>query len=176
VWSSQATSGDDLGQFRAMYRVFNGDDMEPLTSDEQVLAWRDQKQWWEILVDQITRALTVRDGNLPLKDERGAQPYRMRYVPGPESAEKSYYSIGTKDPFQHHRTPIWLRFHKVTGQYTEIVRRLERSELRDDIVSSQGHTWLPLEVPLNADRNGMVAALLKQVERILEIAYASNDE
>jgi len=50
---------DDLSQFRAMYRVFNGDDMEPLTSDEQVLAWRDREAWWGILVEHATRALTA---------------------------------------------------------------------------------------------------------------------
>ena len=72
---------DDLSQFRAMYRVFNGDDMEPLTSIEEVLAWRDQEAWWEILVERVTRALTAPgDQVLPFGADGGAQPYRRRYV------------------------------------------------------------------------------------------------
>jgi hypothetical protein len=164
---------DDLGQFRAMYRVFNGDDMEPLTSDEQVLAWRDQEQWWEMLVEQTTRALTPRGSVLPLGLEGGPQPYRRRYVPGPASAVDSFYSIGTRDPFQQHRTPIWFRFHKRTGQFGRIAGRLERSELQGNVVRSEGHVWLPLEVPLNCDRNAMVGALVAQVERILDAAYST---
>lgn len=39
--------GDNLNQLYAMYRVLNGDDMEPLTSDEEVLQWRENAPWWD---------------------------------------------------------------------------------------------------------------------------------
>lgn len=163
---------DDLSQFRAMYRVFNGDDMEPLTSDEQVLAWRDNEAWWEILVDQVTRALTAPDDQvLPWGVDGGAQPYRRRYLCRLASQGSSCFGVGTRDPFQNHRTPIWLRFHSSTGQFVEIAGRLERSPLEAAAVRSQGHLWYPLEVPQNSDRATMIGALVAQVQRIVEVAY-----
>ncbi len=48
---------DDLSQFRAMYRVFNGDDPEPPTSDPELRIWHDNEAWWQMLVEQVTRAL-----------------------------------------------------------------------------------------------------------------------
>lgn len=163
---------DDLSQFRAMYRVFNGDDMEPLTSDEQVLAWRDREAWWEILVEHATRALTAPDDHvLPFGVDGGAQPYRRRYVCRLVSQVSSCYSVGTRDPFQNHRTPIWLRFNRSTGHFVEIAGRLERSTLGAVSVRSQGDLWFPLEVPLNSDRETMIGALVAQVQRIVAVAY-----
>ncbi len=163
---------DDLSQFWAMYRTLNGDDMEPLTTDEQVLAWRHNEAWWEILVERVTRALTA-PGNqvLPFGVDGGAQPYRRRYVHHLVSQASSFYSVGTRDPFQNHRTPIWLRFHKDTGHFAEIAGRLERSALGAEAVHSQGHLWFPLEVPRNSDSKAMTADLVEQVQRILAVAY-----
>jgi hypothetical protein len=164
---------DDLGQLHAMYRVFNGDDMEPLTSHEHVLAWRERETWWEIFVEHATRELTATSARiLPFGVETGAQPYRRRYVCRPVPQEDSCYSVGTRDPFQNHRTPIWLRFHSGTGRFAEIVSSLERSALWTKAVLSQGHLWFPLEVPLNSSREAMIAELVAQVRRILAVAYA----
>jgi hypothetical protein len=165
---------DDLSQFHAMYRVLNGDDMEPITSDEEVLAWRDRKASWEILVEHTTRALTAPgDRVLPFNVDGGDQPYRRRYVCRRVSREESWacYSVGTRDPFQGYKTPVWLRFHKGNGHFIEIAGRLERSALGAEAVSSQGHLWFPLEVPLNSDRKTMTGSLVAQVQRILAIAY-----
>ena len=163
---------DDLSQFRAMYRAFNGDDMEPLTSDEQVLAWHDQEAWWKVLVDHVTRVLTVSGGRiLPVGEDGGVQPYWRRYVCRTVSQVSSCYSVGTMDPFQNYQTPLWLRFHGGTGHFAEITGRLERSALWKEVVRSQGHLWLPLEVPLNSDREAMTKALIAQVQGILAVAY-----
>ena len=161
---------DDLSQFRAMYRVFYG--MEPITDDKQVLAWRDQEAWWETLVGHATRALTAPDDRvLPFGVDGGAQPYRRRYVCRLVSQVSSCYSVGTRDPFQNHCTPIWLRFHSGTGHFIEMAGRLERSALWAKAVRSQGHLWFPLEVPLNSDREAMTGALVAQVQRIVAVAY-----
>ena len=163
---------DDLNQFRAMYRVFNGDDMEPISSIEEVLAWRDREASWEILVERVTRALTAPgDRMLPFGVDGGAQPYRRRYVCRRVSQVWSCYSIGSRDPFQNHRTPVWLRFNKRTGHFHEIAHRLERSALEAVAVHSQGDLWFTLEVPLNSDRAAMIGALVAQVQRIMEVAY-----
>jgi len=165
---------DDLSQFRAMYRVLNGDIMEPIATDQQILDWRDREAWWWTLVERVTRALTAPGGGvLPFGLERGAQPYRRRYVCRRVSREEPWacYSVGTRDPFQGHKTPVWLRFHKGNGHFIEIAGRLERSDLWAEAVSSQGHLWFPLDVPLNSDRETMTGALIAQVQRILAVAY-----
>jgi len=161
---------DDLSQFRAMYRVLYG--MVPITDDKQVLAWRDQEAWWETLVGHATRALTAPDDRvLPFGVDGGAQPYRRRYVCRLVSQVWSCYSVGTRDPFQNNRTPIWLRFRSDTGHFIEIAGRLRSSDLWPEAVRSQGDLWFPLEVPLNSDRESMTGALVAQVQRILAVAY-----
>ena len=162
---------DDLGQFYAMYRVFINDDMEPLTKIEQVLAWREKEAWWERLVDLTTRALATGEHVLPFGVDGGVHPYRRRYVCRLVAEVSSCYSIGTRDPFQNHKTPIWLRFHRDTGYFLEIASRLERSEVGVSAIRSQGHLWFPLEVPLNKNREKMIESLVTQVQQIVAVAY-----
>ncbi len=163
---------DDLNQFRAMYQVFSGDYIEPITSDEQARAWRDREESWQLLVERTTRALTAPGGRvLPFGVDGGDQPYRRRYVCRRMSGDESCYSVGTRDPFQGHQTPVWLRFHKGTGHFTEVAGRLERSAFAAQAVHSQGHLWFPLDVPSHSDGRAMIAALVEQVQRILAVAY-----
>ena len=48
--------GGDLAQFQAMYRVLIGDDIEPITSDAEVLAWREKEGVYVNLVDGLPAA------------------------------------------------------------------------------------------------------------------------
>lgn len=163
---------DNLNQLRAMYRVLNGDDLEPLTSDEEVLQWRQRAAWWETLVELTTRRLTPPGARvLPMGSEEGTHPYHRRYVCPCIAQAESCYSVGTRDPFQNHQTPVWLRFHRATGHFGEIAGRMERSALGVAAVRSVGHLWFPLEVPLNSDRETMTGALVEQVLRIVAVAY-----
>lgn len=172
----EATSSDaedDLAQLHAMYRVLNGDDMHPLTGDEEVLAWRDREAWWETLVDLVTRRLAnPNHPMLPFGSEAGTQSYRRRYICRERRRGSSCYSIGIRDPFKPHRTPIWLRFNSSTGQFAKIDERIRCSWLEAAAIRSQGNVWLPLEVPLNSSREVMIEALVEQVEGILAVAYA----
>ena len=55
------------------YLVVNGDEMEPITDDDQILRWRDKQAWWELLVEHLSRALTApEDGVLPFGVDGGA--------------------------------------------------------------------------------------------------------
>ncbi len=161
---------DVLSQFRAMYQVFNGDDGPPPTSDPELLAWREREAWWEILVERVTRALTPGDRVLPFGTDRGVQ-YRRRYVCRCVSGKSFCYSVGTRDPFEGHKTPVWLRFHKDTGHFIEIARRLERSALASSAVHSQGHLWFPLDVPPDPDRQTIIRDLVGKAQRIVAAAY-----
>jgi hypothetical protein len=163
---------EDLAQLHAMYRALNGDDMEPLTTDEQVLLWRERETWWVKLVDLSSRQLTPQDSKmLPLGLEKGAVPYCRRYICCNIRGIESYYSVGTRDPFQNHSTPIWLRFHKDTAHFQAIAEQLENSPLATKIVRSGRHIWYPLEVPYNADRATMINDLLEQITQITNVAY-----
>jgi hypothetical protein len=165
---------DDWSQFRAMYGVFNGD-VEPISDVEEILAWRDEQAKWEILVERVTRELTGPVNRvLPFGVDGGAQTYRRRYVCRRLSGEDSCYSLGTRDPFQNHLSPIWLRFHRGTGQFADIASRLEHSAFGAEAVHSQGHLWFELHVPLQSDGHAMAAALIGQVQAILAVAYPTD--
>jgi hypothetical protein len=163
---------DDLSQFRAMYRVFNGDDPEPPTSDPELRIWHDNEAWWQMLVEQVTRALTAPGTQvLPFGVDGGGDPYRRRYVRLIEPFVGSFYSIGTKDPFEGYKTPVWLRFHKNTRHFIEIAGRLERSVLASRAGHSEGHLWFPLDVPPDADRQTIIRDLVGKAQRIVTAAY-----
>jgi hypothetical protein len=161
---------DDLAQFRAMYRVFNGDDIEPLTTDEQVLAWRERADWWLKLVDLATRRLAG-ERLLPLGLEQGSPPYHRRYVCRRLGNADTCYSLGTRDPLAGHTTPIWLRFHRDTGHFAQLKANLDRAPGGPHAVQSGGHLWFPLEVPRDSNRETMIGALVEQVQRLVAAAY-----
>ena len=163
---------DDLGQLRAMYGVFVGDDKVRVTSIEELKAWRKQQGWGEMLVDQVTRELSSREGRVrPFGVDGGDHVYWRRYVCRCVSGEESCYSIGTMDPFEGYETPLWLRFHGRTGHFKEIAGRLERSPLAAWAVPSGRHLWFALEVPLESSRPELIQVLIEQVKEILTVAY-----
>jgi hypothetical protein len=168
-----ASSGgfaDDLAQFRAMYRVLIGDDIEPVTTDEEVKAWRESEGKWRNLVDRTTRQLT--GGRLlPFQTEPGVEAYHLRYVCRGLGNPEPCYSVGTRHPFRDYTTPIWLRFHKDTGHFTRIRANLDRSPSEWQLVDSGGHLWFPLEVPRNSDGDTMIGALVERVQEIVAVAY-----
>jgi len=156
---------EDLEQFRAMYRVFNGDDIEPITSDEQALAWREKEGWWLTLVDLATRRLAKGERVMPLKDGR-------RYI-CEEKAPKKYscYSMEVRDPFAGHITPIWMCFHKKTYLFDEIRSRLTSLIEEGLAITSGGHIWIPLVVPLNSGKEQMIKALVSQTQEVCARAF-----
>jgi len=163
---------EDLVQLHSLYRVLNGDDMEPLTTDEEVLLWKEKESWWEKLVEITTRQITSPfERALPISKEKSVVPYYRRYICRKINGVESCYSVGIRDPFQNHRTPIWLRFHNGTGCFAEISQQLNQSSLNLKAVRSGKHIWYPIEVPHNATRNVMIDSLVSQVNLITNTAY-----
>jgi hypothetical protein len=167
--------GGDLAQFLAMYRALIGDDIEPPTSDAELLAWREKEGVFVGLVDRVTRRLSPRKRIYPMLKEKGG--YQLRYICRPLdedslSSRETCFSIGTRDPFQGHKTPIWMRFHHKTVEFPTIHARLEASLSFARRVPSGGHIWIPLEVALDvADGETLTNLLLEQVAEITRIAY-----
>jgi len=166
---------DDLSQFRAMYRVLAPDHVVPPTQDAHLLRWREEEASWELLAKHVTRVLTAPgDGVLPFGEEGGVQRYRRRYVCRLVAGEFSCYSVGTRDPFEGHRWPLWLRFRRDTADFRGIVTRLGSSDLKGEAVNSEGHLWFELELPQDSEHPSVAEAvddLVKQVQRILAVAY-----
>ena len=98
--------------------------------------------------------------------------YVRRYVCRDSIRDKPpCYSIGVRDPFEGSDTPVWLRFHKVTGRFAEIRSNLESSALSTRLVKSGGHIWIPLDVPVDADAERMVDEVVSQAEGVMRVAY-----
>lgn len=173
----QAPSGCDLAQLNAMYRVLSGQHIEPLASIEELLAWRERPGGFMQLVDRVTRKLSPSADRLnPIGVEsvsgepEGLEPrgYYRRHLCPALGDQRPCYSIGVRDPFQGHVTPIWMRFHRQTPQFSLIRRRLAGLHW----VESAGHIWIPLAIPLNAGDDQMVEALISGAEEIIRVAYA----
>ena len=171
-----------LVQFEAMYRVLSGSHIEPLANRDELIAWRDREGVFANLVDRVTRHLAVGTKLLPF----GVEPlesepewlapkgYRRRYVCRPLGAYQPCFSIGVRDPFADHDTPIWLRFNRTTPQFSVIRSNLDASPISARIVESGGHVWIPLSVPVGADGEQMVETLIAEAEEVCAAAFGAS--
>jgi hypothetical protein len=176
----------ELKQFTAMHRVLTGEDIEPLADSEELDKWRESKRKndFENLVDRVTRRLTTHHKTLPMQKEKVSEGrrttiYCRRYVSRPYGKEEKlscFFSIGLRDPFLGHRTPIWLRFHKGTGHFSDVRNRLQSSRCKEEkgMLVSGGHIWIPLQVPLKVGTEQIVTDLVKQAEEVVKITYQTD--
>ena len=173
----------DVAQFASLYRALNGYDILPLADTADILAWREREPAFVALVDRVTRQLSRPDKVMPMGVELlgqapvGAQDagYRRRYMSRPLNGKRPCFSIGVRDPFAGFETPIWLRVDPQTGRQFPLLRqRLREADKagRVRLVESGEALWVPLFVPLNADGEQMVAALVEQSEAFIQVAYA----
>ena len=176
-----APAACDVAQLTALYRVLSGQHIEPLASTEDLLAWRERAGVFTQIVDRVTRSLLQNEEKLyPIGTEQvagepeGLEPrgYYRRYLCRPLGDQRPCFSIGVRDPFQNFSTPIWMRFHRETPRFRIVRDRLIRSPLSDKLVHSDGHVWIPLEVPLNTGGDQLVAAVVTNAEEVAMIAYA----
>lgn len=172
----------ELEQLQTMYRVLSGSFIAPLASDEDLRQLGEREADFINLVDQATRILSRHHKNHevnPMQYEKLAPPsdapleweqkfYYRRYLNLSPHNTKSCYSIGVRDSFAEWTTPIWLRFNKTTGDFGSIRQRIEASDLR--YLESEGHIWMPLDIPLEELREQMVQALVEQAEDVVRVA------
>lgn len=162
---------DDATQLRGMYLTFTGDFHVPRGG----LAWRDHEADFVALVDQATRQLFDPGELYPMgfepeaRDEH-AYGYRRRYTPSLVSPDTAL-SIGVRDPFEGHSTPIWLRYHCKTPSFSVALKHLHESTYASTLVPGTTHAWLPLE-PLTGDSAGTAVADLVGQARAIDRAAA----
>ena len=160
----------DLAQFKAMYKVLAGKDIQPFATEPEVLAWRERKTDYIKIVDRLTSRLTQVGKVLPMANDRDGIYLSRRYVAMRPGAHAPCYSVGLRDPFVRHKTPIWLRFHSDTAMFHLIHANIVASDVVGRLVESGGNMWIPLEVPKRVDGDGIVASLVAQTNTVLEAA------
>jgi hypothetical protein len=169
----------ELEELQAMYRVLSGSFIAPLASDEDLSMLGERVTDFINLVDQVTRRLTTHHQVYPMGSESldGAAHetvpgvYRRRYVCSFAGAAESCFCIGVRESFAQWVTPVWMRFHKDTGNFRVIRQRIEASSLR--WLESSGHIWIPLDVPLEVSGEEMVQALVEQAEEVMRVGNSS---
>jgi hypothetical protein len=167
----------ELEQLQSMYYELSSDFIAPLASDEDLRQWRTSETDFVKLVDQVTRHLTTQHSIYPMQlepledasQEDELRYYHRRYVCPCVDDAASCYSIGVRDSFAQWVTPIWMRFHKDTGNFQLTRQRIELSDLEK--LPSGGHIWIPLHVPRDASGDQMVKALIEQAEEVIRVAY-----
>lgn len=172
----------ELTQFRSMYRVLNGHDIEPLASRDELVEWRNREPAFVALVDRVTRRLADTDRVMPMfvtpldNEPAGleAKGFRHRYLSRPLGDKRPWFSLGVRDFFEGYDTPVWLRFHSDTPLLAIIRERLLSSSIGRGrrVVEDGGHVWIAIEVPIHADGERMVDVLIAQAEEVICIAYA----
>lgn len=176
VASSEAL--EDLRQLEGLVRALSSSYFAPLASTEDLLAWRDRESEFVQLVDRLTRELSLDGRVMPLRHEPldAAQSdielfgHRLRYVGRRLGELQPNFSVGVRDPFAGHLTPLWLRFHRLTPGFSVIRARLSKSPFDADIVGDGGHVWLPLVGPWEFGGDPLYDALLAHVNDILAVA------
>lgn len=159
---------EDAAQLRGMYRTFTGDFRTPCGDT----AWRENESKYIALVDRATRSLFGPQAVYPMALEpghRGEYGYRRRYAPS-DVSDATSLSVGVRDAFEPHTTPIWLRYHHLTPGFADISVRLRHSPLRDQVVWDGGHAWFPLEPLECVLADEAVADLVRLIQEIDQIA------
>ena len=167
----------ELEQLQAMYHELSHDFIAPLASDKDLRQWESCETNFVELVNQVTRRLTKLHRIYPTvkepldqdSPEREPRVYELRYVCPCDDDAKSCYSIGVRVSFEGWITPIWMRFHRATRNFKVIFQRIRMSSLEQ--VESGGHIWIPLEVLRDASDEKMIENLVKQAEKVLQVAY-----
>ena len=163
--------GCDLRQLRALCQTMAALDIAPLGLVATGGAgWQQREGDLQRLVDDVTTAFRpVGKSGLPLGLEREFHYYR-RYIPGGLPDPDCYCAVGVVGGLAEGGTPFWLRYHRVTGNFKTVAKRIMASRFAADARGDGGHIWLPLRV--SADRSGaaIVDELVEQIEEIRVVA------
>jgi hypothetical protein len=158
----------DLAQLTDLYRhvertwvpPFSAADLEdPAARVDDLVKLAEQVS--AVLHESISRARGSVANMLPM------QRSRYRYVsmePGVGTA--THVAIGHFDGLDN--SPLAIRWHQATGDYAEVVARLEASGV--PLQRQDGHVFVPLQVPTESAHDEMVDALYAQVRDVIHVA------
>ena len=177
--ASSDSSQDPVTGLQELYEAITCYTLKPLAGQEDLLRWKERKKDFIELVDRVARLLQQDHGcwmgpfGPDFRPSSGVPPersYHRKYLCLPVEGDQPFFSIGVRNPFEGWTTPIWLRFNRTTPLFSVIRYRLVTSDISERVISSRGHAWLPLEVPLESDEETMVSSLIQQALAVIEIA------
>ncbi len=154
----------DVEQLHGMYLTLAGLDMAPITPGQN---WRERESDYFELANRVTRKLPAEHKVYPFGNERGygnEHGYLRRYIGRTANGKMTFLSIGVRDPFAPHTTPLWLRYLRTEPFFEQILQRLQNSG--HALVPSEGHVWLPLNLKEEAAGEELVDDLVAQAESI----------
>ena len=159
----------DVTQLRGLYLTLSGLEIAPVTRAELV-SWRDREADFVRWVEQATRRFfTAPKPVFPLSDERG---FHRRYVyPGDVNGVWPEFSVGVREPFAPHTTPVWLRVSRRSPLFAEMYTRLMARH--PETVESEGHLWVPIEVTEDIAGDAPVDHIEAAIRQTFGIAVAN---
>jgi hypothetical protein len=172
----------NLESFADMYQVLSGMGFPPLADIEALRAWREREPYFSKLVDRVSRRLSIDQDVNPMAVEPieqqavgvEARGYRRRYVcrdlTGAAGA-RPCFSLGIRDPFVGHDTPIWLRFNRTTQGFAVVRDRLGASPFRTNWVIANGHIWIPLIPEFGIQDQELVNDVISKAEAVLHVVF-----
>lgn len=177
MWESSLASSEpsvdsivaDLAQLRSLCDALGGLVIAPFRESVTGASWREKEADLKVLTNEVTKRLTI-GKVMPIGDEACFLARRYVRLDLDLGGSASWASIGIRaDVADAGGTPVWLRFHKVTGGFDEIRDRLLASALRERVSRQGGHVWISL--PLSGDDSGpeLVDKLEEQYVTILNV-------
>ena len=155
----------DLVQLRELVVTMGGLVIPPLDGAAAGEGWREREPDLRIIVDQVTTRLSDPSSRRPpIVHEVGYDP--LRYAPGGYSEPGSSCSVGLASRFADQgATPLWLESAKLTPHFADIRARIMTSTFADDVLTDDGHLWLPLALPGDLAGPELVDHLVAEVRR-----------
>lgn len=153
-----AEDREDLDQLRSLITVSEGLDVPPFADGEPWSAIAERSEDLIVVVDHATRP-QIGAGTFPSSPDRHHTWRRYSEL----SPTTTFLSVGIRrdwlqlDPV----TPIWLRFHRTTAQFSDLVARAGGTSLPWSTVD--GHLFLPLTLPREVTGSAAARELAHQV-------------
>ncbi len=160
----------DVAQLRGLYRTLSGREVAPVTRADLV-NWVNREADFRRWVDEASRRFFKGPKPVyPMADERG---FFRRYVyPGDANGELPEFSVGVRQPFAPHETPIWLRVSAHSPLFVQMYTRLK--ERHPESVESEGHLWLPIEVSQDVADDAPVDHIETTIRKFFGVAVGND--
>lgn len=158
----------DVAQLQTLYLALSGQETAPLTPAD-LLRWKERELDFRRWVDEATRRFTkVTAKVLPMSDDHG---FMRRYVYVREVAGvRPEMSVGVREPFDPHTTPVWIRVARSSPLFEQMYPRLKAQYPWPKAIESAGDLWLPIDVSQEAAASAPVEYIVGRTEEAFEVA------
>lgn len=163
----------DVAQLRTLYLALSGQETAPLTPAD-LLRWKEREWDFRRWVDEATRRFTkVAAKVLPMQVQSTAQGHDFvrRYVYVREVAGVwPEMSVGVREPFDPHTTPVWIRVARSSPLFEQMYPRLKAHYPWPKAIESEGDLWLPVDVSEEAAASMPVEHIVARTQEAFMVA------